>query len=59
MVAVAESDSRDPIAIINEIRTLLTQANNQYAAQDFVGVKSHFKPHTWIILNSWSVLLLH
>ena len=38
--ATAESDSRDPIAIINEIRTLLTQANNQYAAQDFVGAEA-------------------
>ena len=38
--ATAESDSRAPIAIINEIRTLLTQANNQYAAQDFVGAEA-------------------
>jgi len=38
--ASAESDSRDPIAIINEIRTLITQANNQYAAQDFVGAEA-------------------
>lgn len=38
--ATAESDSRDPIAIINEIRTLITQANNQYAAQDFVGAEA-------------------
>ena len=40
--AVAESDgqTRNPIAIINEIRTLLTQANNQYAAQDFVGAEA-------------------
>ncbi|HEU5120667.1 MAG TPA: hypothetical protein VFT71_06740 [Candidatus Nitrosocosmicus sp.] len=38
--ASAETDSRDPIAIINEIRTLLTQANNQYAAQDFVGAEA-------------------
>jgi hypothetical protein len=38
--AAAESDSRDPIAIINEIRTLLTQANNQYAAQDFAGAEA-------------------
>jgi hypothetical protein len=34
--AAAETNTRTPIAIINEIRTLLTQANNQYAAQDFV-----------------------
>ena len=38
--ATAESDSRDPITIINEIRTLMTQANNQYAAQDFVGAEA-------------------
>jgi hypothetical protein len=38
--ATAESDSRYPIAIINEIRTLITQANNQYAAQDFVGAEA-------------------
>ena len=38
--ASAESDSREPIAIINEIRTLITQANNQYAAQDFVGAEA-------------------
>jgi hypothetical protein len=38
--ATAESDSRDPITIINEIRTLITQANNQYAAQDFVGAEA-------------------
>ncbi len=38
--ATAESDSRAPIAIINEIRTLITQANNQYAAQDFVGAEA-------------------
>lgn len=38
--ASAESDSREPIAIINEIRTLITQANNQYTAQDFVGAEA-------------------
>jgi hypothetical protein len=38
--ATAESASREPIAIINEIRTLMTQANNQYAAQDFVGAEA-------------------
>ncbi|VFJ14283.1 hypothetical protein [Candidatus Nitrosocosmicus franklandus] len=38
--ASAESTSREPIAIINEIRTLLTQANNQYAGQDFVGAEA-------------------
>lgn len=37
--ATGEEDSRDPIAIINEIRNLLTQANNQYAAQDFVAAE--------------------
>lgn len=37
--ATGEEDSRDPIAIINEIRGLLTQANNQYAAQDFVAAE--------------------
>lgn len=37
--ATAEEDSRAPIAIINEIRNLLTQANNQYAAQDFVAAE--------------------
>jgi hypothetical protein len=40
VAASTESDSRDPIDIINEIRTLITQANNQYAAQDFVGAES-------------------
>jgi hypothetical protein len=38
--AAAEADTRTPIAIINEIRTLLTQANNQYVAQDFVGAEA-------------------
>jgi hypothetical protein len=38
--AAAETDTRTPIAIINEIRTLLTQANNQYAAQDFVAAEA-------------------
>ncbi len=38
--AATETDSRDPIAIINEIRSLLTQANNQYAAEDFVGAEA-------------------
>jgi hypothetical protein len=37
--ASAESTSREPIAIINEIRTLLSQANNQYTAGDFVGAE--------------------
>ncbi len=37
--ASAESTSREPIAIINEIRTLLSQANNQYAGGDFVGAE--------------------
>ena len=37
--ATAESTSREPIAIINEIRTLLSQANNQYTAGDFVGAE--------------------
>lgn len=37
--ATGEEDSRAPIAIINEIRTLLTQANNQYASQDFVAAE--------------------
>ncbi len=37
--AASETDSRDPIAIINEIRTLLSQANNQYTAGDFVAAE--------------------
>ncbi|HYF99964.1 MAG TPA: hypothetical protein VD815_07725 [Candidatus Saccharimonadales bacterium] len=37
--ATAESTSREPIAIINEIRTLLSQANNQYTGGDFVGAE--------------------
>ncbi|MDR4489943.1 MAG: hypothetical protein R2685_03445 [Candidatus Nitrosocosmicus sp.] len=37
--ATSEEDSRSPIAIINEIRNLLTQANNQYASQDFVAAE--------------------
>lgn len=35
--AATETDSRDPITIINDIRTLLTQANDQYVAQNFTG----------------------
>ena len=38
--AAAETDTRTPIAIINEIRTLLTQANNQYTTQDFVAAEA-------------------
>ncbi|MDN5847115.1 MAG: hypothetical protein L0H53_12680 [Candidatus Nitrosocosmicus sp.] len=35
--ASSEESSADPITLINDIRTFLTQASNQYAAQDFVG----------------------
>lgn len=36
-VASEEASSKDPITLINEIRGLLTQANNQYVAGDQVG----------------------
>ncbi len=35
-VASEEASSKDPITLINEIRDLLTQANNQYVAGDHV-----------------------
>ncbi len=35
--ASEESSSKDPITLINEIRTLLTQANDQYVAGDHAG----------------------
>jgi hypothetical protein len=35
--ASSEESNADPITLINQIRTLLTQASDQYTAQDFVG----------------------
>jgi hypothetical protein len=37
--ASSEQSNVEPITLINQIRTLLTQASNQYASQDFVGAE--------------------
>lgn len=37
--ASSEQSNVDPITLINQIRTFLTQASDQYAAQDFVGAE--------------------
>lgn len=37
--ASSEESNVDPITLINQIRTFLTQASDQYTAQDFVGAE--------------------